>query len=185
MPAPIIVVGIGMGLGVIGGYITEKTVGDGHYSGTDMAIDAGVGALGGGVVGPVAKMTGRATIGMARYANRVRKFGKHSDEAVDAMIYTAGALTRPAYVRPVGITAIGEFTKVGINTLSSGSRSERNGPNVGPGGKNRSKTVPPSVRGVALKNLLRKEGYGKVARDVCPKGYKLVRTKTGFVCQLK
>ena len=51
MPAPIIVVGIGMGLGVIGGYITEKTVGDGHYSGTDMAIDAGVGALGGGVVG--------------------------------------------------------------------------------------------------------------------------------------
>lgn len=189
MPIPLIYAGVVLGgmiaTSVTSGYVIEKTIGDGDYSATDAAFDVGIGAMGGAVVGPSLKIGGRMAVGLARYGGKARKFGKHSDEAAETIITAVGKSGKD--YQKLGIAYVGETSKtmvVGHNSGSSGGRSEQNASKV-PSGGTKAQTVPPSVRGQRLKTLMKEIGYGKVARDVCPKGYKLVRTKTGFICQLK
>lgn len=52
-----VVVGGGAALGVASGYVIDKVLGDGHYTGREMAVDATMGAIPGmGLVRPTAKI---------------------------------------------------------------------------------------------------------------------------------
>lgn len=68
MPAPLIVIGAGIAGSVTLGYILEKTMGDGDYSGRDLAVDVTMGVIPG--VGYA-----KPAVSIARKGNILRRMG--------------------------------------------------------------------------------------------------------------
>ncbi|AXH78663.1 MAG: hypothetical protein [Circular genetic element sp.] len=108
MPAPLIVLGAGIAGSVILGYILEKTVGDGHYSSRDLAVDATMGIIPGvGYAKPAVSIARKGNIlrrmGMARgmYSKRELYLLPFVDEALQIFYRTpivAGSLNAIAKI---------------------------------------------------------------------------------------
>ena len=69
MPLPAIAIGAGIGIGL--GYLEDRYRGDGHYTAEEMAVDATLGAIGGGIFKGV-KYGGRA-VKWTRMTTKARK----------------------------------------------------------------------------------------------------------------
>lgn len=69
MPLPAIVAGAAIGVGI--GYLEDHFRGDGHYTAQEMAVDATLGAIGGGIIKGV-KYSGKA-VKWSRMTNKARK----------------------------------------------------------------------------------------------------------------
>lgn len=59
MPAPLVAIGIGAGLGLVGGYVWDRVLGDGDYTAREAVVDAAGGAIGGSLAKPILKGGGK------------------------------------------------------------------------------------------------------------------------------
>ena len=73
---------VGAGSSIATGYVLEMTIGDGHYSRRDLAIDGTLGAVGVGSI----KNIGKGAILGAKYARRAR-YASQTDDVVDVTRY--------------------------------------------------------------------------------------------------
>ena len=158
---------VGAAGGLALGYVLDHYMGDSNYTGREAFVDAATGAIGGGLINPVAKVATRANR-VIRGSTDMAKVG-----AGDSVII-AGYVSRPMISKPVAREFVGGALAgfaYDLATQSSGSRSERNGPNVGPGG------TGPAGLGSKGGSKMVKPVYRR-GRDPCPPGYRL-RTVNG------
>ena len=67
MPAPLVAIGIGAGLGLVGGYVWDRVLGDSDYTAREAVVDAAGGAIGGSLAKPLLKGGGKLVKGLHRY----------------------------------------------------------------------------------------------------------------------
>jgi ribosomal protein S27AE len=95
-------------------------------------------------------------------------------------IITVGYVTKPMISRPVRAEIFGGAAAnlvYDIATKSSGPRSERNGPNVGPGGNKKR----PDTYSIPQTGFKKKAG----TKGPCADGYVLAKVKGRWLCMKK
>lgn len=152
----------GIAGGLLLGYASDHYLGDSHYSGREIAIDATTGALGGGLVGPVMRVGSRSNTIIKNTGRRGWQAGVGATES----LMIAGYVTKPMISRPVRMELIaGGIAGLAYDhftSKSSGSSSEQNGTHVGPGGNTPGVYVPKT--GHEVRN-------GKITKHVCRPGF--------------
>ena len=68
--APLVAIGIGAGLGLVGGYLWDQVLGDGDYTAREAVVDAAGGAIGGSLAKPLLKGGGRFAHTVVSYRAR-------------------------------------------------------------------------------------------------------------------
>lgn len=165
---------VGAAGGLALGYALDHYMGDSNYTGREAFVDAATGAIGGGLINPVAKVATRANR-VIRGSTDMAKVG-----AGDSVII-AGYVSRPMISKPVAREFVGGALAgfaYDLVTQSSGSRSERNGPNVGPGGTFSGRKMYPLPKD--SKGILSRTG--RVLHNPCAKGYTPRRIKGRLMC---
>ena len=127
-----------------------------------MFVDSVTGAVGGGLAGPVLRMSSRANKIIRHSGSKGYQVGAGAVESLTI----AGYVSKPMISRPVRM----ELLAGGVAGLvydiaygkSSGSSSEQNGTHVGPGGNTPGVYVPKS--GHEVRN-------GKITKHVCKPGF--------------
>lgn len=163
MPLPLLIVGGGIAASVTLGYILEKTIGDGDYSGRDFAVDATMGVIPGvGYAKPVASIASKGNI--------LRRMG------LSRSMYT----TRELYVYPFLDEALQLFYRTPI--VGAGVSGTYHA--IAKIGDDRSKSNPDSTRvpGVAK---IRGATTVKPSKGKCPPGYYYDKKKRMCIKRMK
>lgn len=174
MPAPLVAIGIGAGLGLVGGYAWDRVLGDSDYTAREAVVDAAGGAIGGSLAKPMLRGGGKLVKGLHRYR---RGGGAISDisgrEFVEVGTFMIGRelLTKPVIKGQIkgavaAHTAGYVYDHVRKSSESSSESYQQNGGSGGNG-------IPGSVKPRIV------ERYGMKVR-VCPPGYHL--DAKGFTC---
>ena len=149
MPAPLLIIGAGVAASVSLGYILEKTIGDGHYSAKDLAIDATLGVIPGvGYAKPAASI--------ARKGNILRRMG------LSRSMYS----TRELYMYPFVDDALQIFYRTPV--VGAGVTGMYNA--IAKIGDDRSKSNPDSTRDPGVAKI-RGATTVKPKNGKCPPGY--------------
>lgn len=175
MPIPLIVyAGAALGgvlISVGSGYILEKTIGDGDYSGRDLAIDSGLGLIpGAALVKPGAKI-----LASARHL-------RHFDRSVDTL---RGATAGIVYYNRRNLAQIGIHQSATVliggayDRLTSGSSgTSATGAVTRP-----SKTKKFPGANIIVPRKLPKGASGRSRTGLaCPPGYKLQKHRGRWMC---
>ncbi len=175
---------IGGAVGFVGGYIADQIIGDGEYSVGEAFFDAAGGAMGGAVLKPIGIMGGRAlSVGRAHVDDGVKFAIRTVDDAVGAIAGVTSGQMKPI---GIGVTTgiLGDaYTRMRLSE-SSGSRSERNGPNVGPG--DTAFKVGLAYAGSRIAGEIGNRMIGKSYRTtrfgICREGYVKRKVKGRWMC---
>ena len=101
MPAPLVAIGIGAGLGLVGGYIWDHAFGDGHYTAEEAVVDAAGGAIGGSLAKPVLRGVGQtAKFGVRSWFNRAI-YNSRTEHAKDVVWAGTTLMRRNILTKPV------------------------------------------------------------------------------------
>ncbi len=150
MPLPLLIIGAGVAGSVTLGYILEKTLGDGHYSSTDLKIDATMGIIPGvGYAKPV--------VSIARKGNILRRMGRSRS------MYS----TRELYLYPFVDDALQLFYRTPI--VGAGVSGAYHA--IAKIGHDRSESIPPS-NGLASKTKMVGATTVMPKKGKCPPGYR-------------
>ena len=126
------------------------------------------------MIGPVMKVAGRS--------KRVMKLSRagYAVEGTGDVVAVGAYVSRPMASQAVRRDLIGGAAAAAVYDIatsqSPGSRSERNGPNVGPGGITLRDMVEPNF------NKARNVTHGNRRSMFCPEGYQLRKVNKKWMC---
>ena len=166
---------IGAAGGLALGYTLDHIFGDSDYTGREMFVDTATGALGGGLVRPLASVGTRFGKVVRHYGDDAYKVGASGvDDLIVAGYITAPMISRPARMEFIGGAVAGLVYDI-AHSKSPDVRSERNASDVTSGGtpsrKSKNMLAPTSFR----------DSRGET-RQSCPRGYELRRVGKRMMC---
>ena len=125
---------IGAAGGIALGYVLDHIFGDSDYTGREMFVDTVTGALGGGLVRPLASVGTRFGKVVRHYGDDAYKVGASGvDDLIVAGYITAPMISRPARMEFIGGAVAGLVYDI-AHSESPDVRSEQNASDVTSGG---------------------------------------------------